>query len=66
MPLYEVVILEIPKPKNAKNGKLERIVVEPTTVVALDAEAAGFEVAMNSNDLIPDRKRMQVIVRPFS
>lgn len=65
MPIFEVLILERPTKKQEKDGKLERIVLKPTTVVALDEQSAGYSVVMDNTDLKFDKKRMQVLIRPF-
>lgn len=65
MPLFEVVILEKPTKKQEKDGELERIVLPPTAVVASDEQSAGFSVVMDNVDLQFDKKRMQVLIRPF-
>lgn len=66
MPVFEVLVLEHPKKKDAKNGDLERIVFGPATVVATDQQQAVLEVVMDNSDMDIDRKRMEVLVRPFA
>lgn len=66
MPLFEVVILESPTPKQIEDGASERLIVGPVCKVAKDAQSAAMLVAVGNSDIAninPDR--MQVIVRPF-
>lgn len=63
MPLFEVAILE--KPKKKAEDQTERLVLEPTFVVASDEQAAAISVVMDSKKLEVDRSRMEVLVRPF-
>jgi len=65
MPLFEVAILELPKNKDAKEGELETLVLKPTTVVATDEQNAAIVAVMENTNIKVDRKRMQVLVRPF-
>jgi len=61
MPLYEVAILE----ESEKEDGLERLVLGPVTVIARDPYTAAV-IAVEDNDLKDiDRRRMEVIVRPF-
>ncbi len=64
--LFEVAVLEKPKPKDAEEGKLENLVLK-TDVVATDAQAAGLKVIMNEKTLLErvDPDRMILVVRPF-
>jgi len=66
--LFEVALIEHPKPKDAEeNGALEKIILEPTCVVARDAQAASVMVVLNNKDKIEcDMSRLQVLVRPFA
>lgn len=72
MPLYEVVILETPTKDQAKEGKLERLVLGPVHRVAKNDQSAAMAVVMEAarsedKDLdLPDPSRMDVIVRPFA
>ena len=69
--LFEVAVLEKPKPKDAEDGKLERLVFK-TDVVATDDRAAGLKVIMDPNDIekerlaLVDPDRMILVVRPFA
>lgn len=65
MPLFEVAILETPTPKEAENGKSERLVLPPKAVVASDEQSAGVIAVMDNTGLEVDHARMQVLVRPF-
>lgn len=66
MPLFEVVILELPTQKQAEEGKLERLVLGPEPMIAADPQGAAVSVAMDkASEIKVDRSRMKVLVRPF-
>jgi len=64
MPLFEVAMLEVPTEKQAKDGAVETLLVEPTAVVAPDGQSAAIQVAMKVA-LKADMARVKVLVRPF-
>lgn len=64
MSLYQVAVLERPTKKNKDDGKLERLVVQPTFVVANDPQSAAISV-FRKNDIEIDENRMEILVRPF-
>lgn len=66
MPLFEVVILEKPLPKEAKEGKLERLALGPVCVIADSESSAGIAAVMDNPDFVIERSRMSVIIRPFA
>ena len=68
MPLFEVAILEMPTDKEKETGKVERLVVEPTAVVAKDAESAKVQVLLDQsiNLSSASAERLKVLVRPFA
>jgi hypothetical protein len=67
MPLFEVAILEQPTKKEAEEGKGERLVFGPQSVVARDAQSAGIVAVMDATGKFEvSRDRMQVLVRPFA
>ena len=65
--LFEVAVLEKPKPKDAEEGKLERLVLR-MDVVASDDKAAGLKIIMNEKEKLSgvDPDRMILVVRPFA
>ncbi len=63
MPLFEIVILEKPTDKAAKDGALERLVLRKD-VVAKTEQAAVLTVMTNGCPKM-DINRAEVIVRPF-
>ena len=67
MPLFEVAILELPKPKEAKDGKLERFVMKED-VIAVDQQSAGMKLILNEKQKLAgvDPDRIAVLVRPFA
>ena len=69
MPLFEVAVLERPTPKEEDEGKLEKLIVQPTTVIAVDIQAAGYSVVIDLKDRLGvdkiDQTRIQVLIRPF-
>jgi len=65
MPLFEVVILEIPTKEQAEKGESERLVLGPKAIVARTADAAAFGVAREAGSDI-DLNRIEVLVRPFA
>ena len=64
MPLFEIVILEKPTEKAAKDGGLEKLVYGPKHYIAKTEQSA---VLMAMRDNVPefDINRAEVIVRPF-
>lgn len=69
MPLFEVAILEQPTKNEAEDGKGERLILKPTSVVAKDAQSAAIAAVLDTTDDAVkgvDRARMQVLVRPFA
>ena len=65
MPLFEVAILERPTKKELEEGAYEKIIMKPTSVVAVDEQSAAISAVMDTGKLDIDRTRMQVLVRPF-
>ena len=65
MPLFEVAILERPTKKELEEGACEKIIMKPTSVVAVDEQSAAISAVMDTGKLDIDRTRMQVLVRPF-
>lgn len=67
MPVFEILVLQHPKKKDAKEGDLEKIVFGPAPIVAADAQQAVIDVMMDNADKMKkiDRNRREVIVRPF-
>ncbi len=66
MPLFEVAILEKPTKNEAEDGKSERLVFGPKSVIARDAQSAGIAAVLDSGGLDVNRDRMEVLVRPFA
>lgn len=67
MPLFEVAILEKPTKKEAEEGKTERLVFGPVAVVAKDTQGAAIAAVLDKTaDVVVDRQRMEVLVRPFA
>ena len=66
MPLFEVAILERPTAKEAEEGRSERLVFGPKSVVANDSQSAAISAVMETPKLEIDKSRMQVLVRPFA
>ena len=67
MPLFEVAILEKPTKKEIEEGKSERIVMMPTSVIAGDSQSAAVIAAMEAKNLSDiDKSRMEILVRPFA
>ena len=65
--LFQVAILELPTKEDAEAGKLEKLVLDPTCVVASDWTSAAVIVAMDHAQKLTgiDRSRMKVEVVPF-
>lgn len=67
--LFQVAILELPTKEDAEAGKLEKLVLVPTCVVANkdDWTSAAVIVAMDHAEKLTDidRNRMKVVVVPF-
>lgn len=68
MPVFEIIVLEHPKKKAAKEGELEKIIFGPAPIVAADAQQAVIDVMMDNADKLKkiDRTRREVIIRPFA
>lgn len=64
MPLYEVAMIEMPTKKELEEGSVEKLLVEPTAVVAPNDQSAAIQVAMKAK-LEVDMARVKVLVRPF-
>ncbi len=66
--LFEVAITELPKPKEAEeSGAMEKIILQPTCVIAKDAQSASVIAVLENKDKIDcDMSRLQVLVRPFA
>lgn len=67
--LFEVAIVENPTNEAMeKRNELEKVVLEPTTVVASDQAAAGITAIMDNTEKLKDcdKSRLQVLVRPFA
>lgn len=67
MPLFEVVILEVPTTQEQEVGKEEKIVLDVQRFIAPDEQSAAIDAIEYCKDqgiTIPREKR-QVLVRPF-
>lgn len=65
--LYEVALIEKPSPKELEEGKIERLILAPTAVIARDDKSAGVQAVMLNRDKITgDLARVEVLVRPFA
>lgn len=64
MPLFEVVVLEKPTEKAAKDGAVEKLVFGPKAIIAKTEQAAVLTVMSNGLPKM-DINRAEVIVRPF-
>ncbi len=68
MPLFQVAIIENPTKKEKEEGGQDKLVMEPTNIVAKNEQNAVVKaVAMASENggLKLDADRMEVIARPF-
>ena len=65
MPLFEVAILERPTSKEQEDGVAERLVLKPTSVIASDEQTAAVAAVLDNPDILVDRSRMEILVRPF-
>jgi hypothetical protein len=66
MPLFEVALLQLPSENEKKEGKLEKLLMNPTPVVATDAQTAGAKAIRQAKDLPEDIDNIKVLVRPFA
>jgi hypothetical protein len=68
MPLFEVVILEVPTAKELKEGEVEKLAFGPKFIVARDGQSAAIRAIMDNTAeaALVDQNKMQVLVRPFS
>ncbi len=64
--LYEVAIIQVPSQKEIENGEQEKLVLNPTAVIAKDESGAAVVAVMQNKDKIScDMSKVQVLVRPF-
>lgn len=64
--LYEVALIEMPTKKDSEEGAQEKLILNPTPVIAKDEQSAGVAAVMQNKDKIEcDISRVQVLVRPF-
>ena len=68
MPLFEVAVLEMPTDKEKETGKVEKLVLAPTSVVAADSSAAKVQVLLDHSLTFSSActERLKVLVRPFA
>lgn len=67
MALYEVALIEKPTPKELEEGRVEKLILPPTAVIAKDDKSAGVQAVMQNKDKIQaDLSRVEVLVRPFA
>ena len=65
--LYEVALIEKPTSKEREEGKVEKLILPPTAVIAQDDKSAGVQAVMQNKDKIQgDLSRIEVLVRPFA
>lgn len=64
MPLYEIVILEKPTEKAAKEGAVEKLIFGPKAIIAKDEQKAILHVLTNGCPKM-NIDRSEVLVRPF-
>lgn len=65
--LFEVALIEKPTSKEREEGKVERLILAPTAVIASDDKSAGVQAVMQNKDKIQgDLSRVEVLVRPFA
>ena len=65
MPLFEVAMIEVPTANEMKEGAVEKMLMEPTPVIANDQQTAAIQAAVKSGVNVEDMSRVQVLVRPF-
>ncbi len=70
MALFEVAIVENPTEKEAKDGKLEKLIFGPAYVIAKNTDSAAMKTLLEHQGEIAasggDYERLQVLVRPFA
>jgi hypothetical protein len=68
MPLFEVVILEVPSKKELADGEVEKLAFGPKFIIARDGQSAAIRAIMENpaDAALVDQNKMQVLVRPFS
>jgi hypothetical protein len=66
--LFEIAVVLEPTEKDAKNGALEELVIEPTTLVAKDEKSAAMTILLKQAEALGkyDIGRLKVLVRPFA
>lgn len=65
--LYEVALIEKPTKKEQEDGKVEKLILPPTPVIASDERSAGVQAVMKNKDKITeDLSKVEVLVRPFA
>ena len=65
--LFQVAIIHHPTKKQREDGEKSKIVLEPVTVLANDAMAAGMTAMRDHPEATKDidLERSEVLVRPF-
>lgn len=64
--LFEVAVIQRPTAKEAEEGIGEKLILKPAAIIAKDPQAAAIEAVLANAPLIPDRNRIEVLVRPFA
>ncbi|MCP3684959.1 MAG: hypothetical protein GY861_20040 [bacterium] len=59
--LYQVALIRKPTKKQAEDGKLEELIMEPKAVIAADDKTAAIKACKEIDSL----DNVEVIVRPF-
>ena len=66
MPLFEVAMIEHPTKEEQEEGKVEKLIMPPSPIIARDPQSAAIKVAMEDTELTNyDPNRLEVLVRPF-
>ena len=65
MPIFEVVVVEMPTKNGREDGELETLVLGPEVVVARNGQAAAIIASRKMDDDV-DTGRLEVLVRPFA
>jgi hypothetical protein len=65
--LYIVALIQKPTKKQEEDGQQEKLILEPTSIIARDDKSAAVQAVSKSKDVIgtTDLSNVEVLVRPF-
>jgi hypothetical protein len=66
--LFQVAVVERPTEKEEEDGAVEKILVEPTTIVAKSQNAVAMKIVQEHSSKLRDADpdRVDILIRPFA